>query len=279
MSITVRDSAHAGGSDPRGERSAAVTAARQLTVRKHRERRREFLAEGPQAIAEAIAAGCVTALYGTSEALDAQSELVAMARSAGAHVTAVTPAGMASLSETVTPQGLVAVCQFIDVELGAVLAARPRLLAICASIQDPGNAGTILRTADAAGVDAVIFTSASVDPYNGKCVRAAVGSTFHPKIVRGGDPAEVVRAVRAAGLRTLSTTARGELSLGGPDLGKVLVDPTAWLFGNEARGLPPELIALTDTTVAIPIYGHAESLNLATAAALCLYASATAQRG
>ncbi len=146
-----------------------------------------------------------------------------------------------------------------------------------ASVRDPGNAGTVLRTADAAGAQAVIFSDASVDPYNGKCVRASAGSLFHLPLVAGVPPERAVSALRAAGLRILAADARGGRTL--DELAPAeLAAPTAWIFGNEAWGMPAEVVALADESVAVPIYGRAESLNLATAAAVCLYACARAQR-
>jgi TrmH family RNA methyltransferase len=146
-------------------------------------------------------------------------------------------------------------------------------------VRDPGNAGTVLRTADAAGCGGVVFSSASVDPYNGKCVRASAGSLFHLPVVVGTSPAEVTAALRAAGLRILAADGRGRRGLDDLAAAGDLAAPTAWLFGNEAWGLPGDLLDLADEAVAVPIYGRAESLNLAAAAAVCLYASAHAQHG
>ena len=148
-----------------------------------------------------------------------------------------------------------------------------------AHVRDPGNAGTVLRTADAAGAAGVIFTDASVDPYNGKCVRASAGSLFHLPVVAGARLASAVRELGEAGLRILAADSRGGRSLDEVIAAGTLRTPTAWLFGNEAWGLPDELLELADESVAVPIYGRAESLNLATAAAICLYASACALHG
>jgi TrmH family RNA methyltransferase len=200
------------------------------------------------------------------------------ARDAGVAVSSVTDAGMAGLSETVTPQGIVAVCGFLDVPAAQALVPPPRLAALLYEVNDPGNAGTVLRTADAAGAAVVVFGDGSVDPYNGKCVRASAGSLFHPVVVRGGDIAEAVLALQAAGVRVLAADGGGEADLDDQLDRGLLAGPTAWLFGNEARGLPPEIAGLADARVRIPIHGGAESLNLAAAAAVCLYASARAQR-
>jgi RNA methyltransferase, TrmH family len=136
----------------------------------------------------------------------------------------------------------------------------------------------VLRTADAAGCDAVVFTDASVDPYNGKCVRASAGSLFHLPVVAGTRLSAAAMSLREAGLRILAADGRGGRSLDEVAASGTLRSPTAWLFGNEAWGLPDGLLSLADEMVRVPIYGRAESLNLATAAAVCLYASARAQR-
>lgn len=177
-----------------------------------------------------------------------------------------------------TPQGLVAVCRAVDVPLEQALAKQPRLLAVLVEANDPGNAGTILRTADAAGAAAVLFAGDSVDVYNGKLVRASAGSLFHLDLVTGLDPVTAIEACRAAGLSTLATTGAGSRELDELIDDGTLAGQVAWLFGNEARGLPDPVLAAADQTVRVPIYGRAESLNLAAAAAVCLYSSARAQR-
>jgi TrmH family RNA methyltransferase len=149
---------------------------------------------------------------------------------------------------------------------------------VCADVRDPGNAGTVIRTADAAGADAVVLAGHSVDPYNPKTIRATVGSLFHLPLALEPDPAAAVAALRAAGLTVLAADGAGELGLDDAVDDGLLDGPTAWLFGNEAWGLPPELAELADHRVAIPLHGRAESLNLSTAAAVCLYASARAHR-
>ena len=204
---------------------------------------------------------------------------MAAARDAGADIQLVSGEVMSELAQTVTPQGLLAVCDFVDVPLTELDNSTMRLAAVLANVRDPGNAGTVLRTADAAGADAVVFADASVDPYNGKCVRASAGSLFHLPVVAGARLSDAVGALRTAGLRIIAADGRSAATLDDPEIRAALAAPTAWLFGNEAWGLPPELLALADKTVAVPIYGRAESLNLAAAAAVCLYASASAQAG
>jgi RNA methyltransferase, TrmH family len=259
-------------------RSPRVKAARQLAKRALRLRARSFLAEGPQAVREALGrGGVVSQLFITGAARARHAELADEAARQGALVQAVSGEVMAELAQTITPQGVLAVCRYVDIPLAHLAAAPPRLVVILASVRDPGNAGTVLRTADAAGADGVIFTGASVDPYNSKCVRATAGSLFHLPLVVDVPVAEAVAAMRQAGLRILAADGRAGRSLdeAGPGL---LGGPTGWLFGNEAWGLPADVLALADDVVAVPIYGQAESLNLAAAAAVCLYASAHASR-
>jgi TrmH family RNA methyltransferase len=259
--------------------SGRLKAARRLTKRALRQRERAFLAEGPQAVSEALASGArVTGLFVTAPAQARHAALVEKAADAGIDVQVVSGEVMSELAQTVTPQGLLAVCDFVDVPLEAVVAARPRLVALLANVRDPGNAGTVLRAADAAGAGAVVFADASVDPYNGKCVRASAGSMFHLPVVAGARLEEAVAALHEAGLRVVAADGRAPSGLDDPETSERLAAPTAWLFGNEAWGLPPELLDLADESIAVPIYGRAESLNLATAAAVCLYASARAQR-
>jgi TrmH family RNA methyltransferase len=275
-------------------RSPRLKAARRLTKRALRQRARAFLAEGPQAVSEAFYSRApVSELFVTAEARARHADLVSAMADAGIPVHPVSGEVMAELAQTITPQGLLAVCAFVDVPLDQALngpggpgrpdgpggsSGPPALVAVLASVRDPGNAGTVLRAADAAGAQAVLFSDASVDPYNGKAVRASAGSLFHVPLVAGVRLEQAAGALRAAGLRILAADARGGRTL--DDLSPAeLAAPTAWVFGNEAWGMPEAVLALADESVAVPIYGRAESLNLATAAAVCLYASARAQRG
>jgi RNA methyltransferase, TrmH family len=266
-----------------------VKNARKLARRSFRAEERLFLADGPKAVEGALGVpGCVVEVFATPEATRQYAALAA----AAPVWTLVDDRALASLSDSVNPAGVVAVARFLDRPLAHVLdrvrvgqpSVQPSvvepvettLLAICADVRDPGNAGTVVRCADAAGVDAVVFAGHSVDAYNPKTVRASVGSLFHLPIAVEPDPAAAVRAAQAAGLVVLAADGAGEADLDESE--ELLARPTAWLFGNEAWGLPDELAALADHRVRIPIHGRAESLNLSTAAALCLYASARAQR-
>jgi TrmH family RNA methyltransferase len=261
-------------------RNPRVTAARRLTKRSFREQDRLFLAEGPQAVGEALAEpDAVVELFVAPDLAGRGAEQADLARERGLAVTLVSRDVMTTLAQTVTPQGIVAVARFRDVPLVTAVAPAAALVPLLAAVRDPGNAGTVLRAADAAGADAVVFADATVDPYNPKCVRASAGSLFHLPFALGVSAQEAVSAARAAGLTVLAADA----GAGAEDLDEVadaggLSGPTAWLFGNEAWGLPAQTRALADRVVAVPIHGRAESLNLAAAAAVCLYASARAQR-
>jgi TrmH family RNA methyltransferase len=276
----VRGTAPPGTGSYTGAHSPRLKAARRLNKRAFRQQERAFLAEGPQAVAEAFRCGArVADLFVTVPARSRHHDLVTAMAAAGIPVHVVSGEVMDELAQTVTPQGLLAVCDFVDVPLAEVTArGKPRLVALLANVRDPGNAGTVLRTADAAGADAVVFADASVDPYNGKCVRASAGSLFHLPVVAGTSLEDTVVTLREAGLRIVAADGRAGRPLDDPEVQARLARPTAWMFGNEAWGLPPELVGLADEPVAVPIYGRAESLNLAAAAAVCLYASARAQR-
>jgi TrmH family RNA methyltransferase len=260
-------------------RSPRVKAARQLAKRALRQRARSFLAEGPQAVGEALATGgVVTQLFVTSAAQSRYAELIRLAAAQGADVHAVSGEVMTELAQTITPQGVLAMCRFVDASLAEVAARSPQLAVILANVRDPGNAGTVLRTADAAGAGGVIFAGSSVDPYNSKAVRASAGSLFHLPVVTGPPVPDAVRALRERGLLVLAADGGAARTLDDLQAAGQLGRPTAWLFGNEAWGLPADVLDLADEAVAVPIYGRAESLNLAAAAAVCLYASARAQR-
>ncbi len=288
--------------NPRADRVREVA---RLAGRPARLKRGQFLAEGPQSVREALrlhalrgASGgqeVVTELFATGAALERNPDVAALADGPGLPTARlVTDDVLAEMSSTVTPQGLIAVCRFIDVSLESVLAARPKLLAVLVEVRDPGNAGTILRAADSAGADAVILTASSVDLYNPKAVRSTAGSLFHLPVVLGADRDELLAALREHSLTVLAADGYGDVDLdalqdessarrltgSGTAAGDRarLEEPTAWLFGNEAQGLPADLVEAAGHRVAVPIYGQAESLNVGTAATVCLYASARAQR-
>jgi TrmH family RNA methyltransferase len=268
----VQPSAQKG--DPYTERTARVAAARGLLRRRDRERAGRFLVEGAQAVREALRYGSVLELFVTERAASRHPELLEMS---GARVSLITERAAAGLSETATPQGIVALCVALGRPAANALHGA-RLVAVLADVADPGNAGTIIRVADAAGASAVLFAGDTVDPHNGKCVRASTGSLFHVALGVEPDPQRALAACRQAGLQVLAADARTGRNLDDVIDAGTLAAPTAWLFGNEAHGLASDLLAAADHAVTVPLHGRAESLNLAAAAAICLYASARAHR-
>ena len=257
------------------ERSARIVAARKLTRRSGRDDAGAFLAEGRQAVGEALAEpGAAREVFATEAAAQAHHDLLA---GTGVPVRLVTEKAAASLSETVTPQGLVAVCALRDVPAQRLVSDPPQLAVALAELNDPGNAGTVLRTADACGAGAVVFGAGSADPYNGKVVRSSAGSLFHLDVVRSAPLPELLVQVRAAGVRVLAADGGGEVALDAAAGDGLLAGPVLWVFGNEARGLDPALAAAADVRVRVPMRGRAESLNLSVAAGICLYATQLAQ--
>lgn len=249
-------------------RNKVVASAARLKKRGLREQYERFLVEGAQATAEALAAGAVETVFHVKDATGRVPEVVEAARKAGAHVLDVSDSVMAHLTSAVTPQGLVAVATFIDVPPAEL--PDQGLVPVLCSVRDPGNAGAIVRSADAAGASGVAFTADSVDVYNPKTVRASAGSLFHLPLVRAAQAVPLVEDLKARGMQVLAADAGGEVSMYQADLTR----PTAILFGNEAWGLKEETRKLADASVRVPIRGRAESLNLAAAAALLLFEGA-----
>lgn len=264
-------------------RSPRVRAVAKLAKRDARSQTGLFLLEGPQAVSEGLTfrPRLIQELYATPTALERYAEIAQLAADAGVEVEFVTEHVLDTMADTVAPQGIVAVCRQFPTSVKDILkpdAERrgPRLIAILEEVRDPGNAGTIIRAADAAGADGVIFSGRSVDLYNPKVVRSSTGSIFHVLVAVGAELEPLLERVHSAGLQVLAADIKGDDLLAARQQG-VLDRPTAWLFGNEARGLSAEQLAMTDRAITVPIYGHAESMNLATAASVCLYESAFAQ--
>jgi TrmH family RNA methyltransferase len=258
-------------------RSPRVRSVAKLAKREARATTGLFLLEGPQAVSEALTfrPELLVELFGTPTALDKYAAIADAAAAADIDVEFVTEQVLDAMADTVTPQGIVAVCRQFPTSVKDILAGA-RLVAVLEEVRDPGNAGTIIRAADAAGVDGVILTGRSVDLYNPKVVRASTGSIFHVPVAVGAELESVLERAHESGLTVLAADIKGDDLLSARREG-VLDAPTAWLFGNEARGLSDEHLALADRAITVPIYGHAESMNLATAASVCLYESAFAQ--
>lgn len=262
--------------NPRSPRVRKVAA-----LQKKSERRASglFLLEGPQTLREALRfkPELLRDVFATPTALEKHRDIAKLLDSSEIEAEFITEDVLAAMSDTVTPQGFVAVCQQFPQSARRVFEAHPKLVVIMEEVRDPGNAGTIIRAADAAGADAVVFSGRSIDPFNPKVVRSTTGSLFHLPISIVEELSDVTSFARQAGLQVLAADISGD-ELTSVRAEKLLQRPTAWLFGNEARGLTEEVLALADRALRVPIYGQAESMNLATAASVCLYQSAFEQR-
>ena len=260
-------------------RNQKVRDVRKLAQKDARTERGLFVLEGPQAVREALQArpDLIQELYATPTAMERHGELREYADRAGLEIVWATEEVVDAMCDTRNPQGVVAVARQFPTALKRLFETSPRLVAILEEVRDPGNLGTIIRVADSAGADAVILTGRTVDLYNPKVVRATTGSIFHLPVAVDVEFEDAAIAARDAGLRLVAADVRGNDLLEARLAGD-LEAPTAWVFGNEARGLDAKLVAQCDDSLVVPIYGHAESMNLATAASVCLYESAFAQR-
>lgn len=258
-------------------RSDRVKAVRALQKRSVRARTGRFCVEGPQGVREAVryAPERIRDVYVTTEAATRYADdIVGPARAADLWVHEVSAEVLAAMSDAEAPQGVLAVVDAPAASLTDVLAAAPRLLVLLTHVRDPGNAGTVIRGADAAGADAVLVSEASVDVLASKVVRSTAGSLFHLPVVTGLDTGATLDALAAAGVRRYAADGSGSTLLPDADLGV----PHCWVMGNEAWGLDAEVRDRCDDVIRVPIHGHAESLNLAMAATVCLYASAGVPR-
>lgn len=250
-------------------RNARVKAAAALTRRRERRATGRHLVEGPHAVTEALAAGAVETVFATPEALEDLGQLPT-----GVEVVVVADHVLAHLADTTTPQGVVAVAG--DVTVGLEALPPEGLVVVLDRLADPGNVGGIVRTADAAGASAVVCTEGTADVLGPKAVRAAVGSTYHLPLVVGCDLAALAGVARGQGRRLLGLDAGADtsvLELAGEH------DPLVLVLGNEAHGLDAEARDVLDDVVSVPMRGAAESLNVAAAAAVAIYAAAPGRGG
>ncbi|HUW77326.1 MAG TPA: RNA methyltransferase [Candidatus Nanopelagicaceae bacterium] len=264
---------------PTSPRSTRVIAVRGLAKRNARRESGTFLAEGPQAVREALAwgksRGQVVDLFATEDAL-LQFDFLAETEFS---ITIVGAEILNAMADTVTPQGVIAVCTLPSENLDSIFArSDPKLIAIMSNVRDPGNVGTVIRSADATGADGVIISSESVDPWSPKAVRSSAGSLWHLPVVADVDLSQAISEISVRGFQVLAADSSGQVGLDELESTGKLKVPTAWLFGNEAWGLPDAIRAQADQVVSLPIFGNAESLNLSMAATLALYSSARAQR-
>jgi TrmH family RNA methyltransferase len=218
-------------------------------------------------VAEALAAGLevLELLVEPGEA----PELVEAAVRTGVTVHLVTPGVLANAVDTTTPQGVAAVARRPDVALEVALAAAAHgpLVLVLVDVSDPGNAGTLLRAAEASGAAAVLFCGTSVDPCNPKCVRASAGALFHLPVSAGGEALAVLEGLGQVGVQRAATVVRG----GAPYHQLDLTGPVAIVLGSEAHGLPADLDPLVDLRCTIPMTGRSESLNVAMAGSVLCF--------
>ncbi|MFQ5612860.1 MAG: TrmH family RNA methyltransferase [Anaerolineae bacterium] len=249
--------------------------ARKLSQRKHRQRQGRFLVEGLQLIGMALEAGHkpLEAFYCREQFQgEAAPALLAHLAEGGAELLPVSPPVMRGLAERDAPQGLVVTFPLFETPLDALeLSAEPSpsLVLILDRLQDPGNLGALIRTADAAGARGVVLLEPCADPFDPKTVRGTMGSLFGLPPVRVTEPAALFERLRRAGLAVVGADARqGEI----PWQSDVLRGPVALLLGNEARGLSADLRPHIERRARLPIVGRAESLNVAVAGGILMYA-------
>ena len=260
-------------------KNARVREVRRLAQKAERTSTGLFVLEGPQAVREALLnrPDLLVDVYATPTALERHADIASLLAEHEVPTAYATEEVVDAMADTRTPQGVIGVCKQFPVSVRRVFDGEPKLVAILEEVRDPGNLGTIIRAADAAGADAVVLTGRTVDLYNPKTVRSTTGSIFHIPVAVAGDLADAVSRARAAGMSVVAADVSGRDLLEARREG-ALARATAWVFGNEARGLDTAALALVDDVLVVPIYGGAESMNLATAASVCLYESAFAQR-
>lgn len=255
-------------------RSTKVSNALELLNKRDRELRSEFLVEGAHGVEEVIAANLAKQIFVTKEFALANNVLMSKAANARISIFETDPIAIEKLSETLSPQGIVAVAAYVAKDLEKEDLSTSNFVVVLSNVREPGNAGSIIRVADAAGADLVIFAGTCVDPHNGKVVRSSAGSIFNVKVRQADDVAETLRALTQTNHNIYIADGNAQMSWSDIDL----KNPVAWVLGNEAWGVSNE-DAPVGQRVAIPIYGKAESLNVATAAALCLYETAKSRAG
>jgi TrmH family RNA methyltransferase len=247
-----------------------------LQKRSTRWSERAFVAEGAELLRTALRAGAaVESVYLAPEGErdPVTRETCEQALQAGARLFTLAPGVLERVADTVTPQPVLTILPMLDVVVAeGVSVADPApteepLIVVLVDVRDPGNAGTVLRTADAAGVDAVIFSGESVDPYNPKTVRASAGSLFHVPFSVQPDPVALAAALAGRGYRTLATVARDGDDYAALDWSV----PSVLFLGNEAAGLGPKVRQAIGGAVAIPMDGRAESLNVGVACAVLCF--------
>jgi TrmH family RNA methyltransferase len=240
-----------------------VTRLRRLVSKRGvRDAEQVFVAEGIKVVEAALHSGAaIEAIYVDSVAglSEAASMLLDEAESLGIRIFGLAPGVMDRVADAVTPQPILAVVHFVDRNIATIDTGT---IFVLVDVRDPGNIGTIIRSADAAGIDALIACDGCGDIYGPKVVRSSAGSLFHLPLVRGGAPLEVLGSLRDKGFTTIATVASDASDYADIELSQ----PLAMVFGNESQGLSAQLVAMCASSIMIPIAGGAESLNVAMAA-------------
>jgi TrmH family RNA methyltransferase len=227
------------------------------------------MVEGIHLVSEAIQAGLLDRVIYSDKILETSEgkSLIGKIISSGIPNEEANEKVIRHLSDVETPQGIIASVKPKAVDIGSLFESSEPLIVVACGIQDPGNLGTIIRTADAAGCSGIILTQGTVNPYNDKVIRASSGSIFHLNIVKIDDIIEVVSALKRRGIKVISTLVGAEKEYYSVDYS----GPVAVIIGSESRGLPAEIERLSDVSVSIPMIGEAESLNAAVSCAIVLY--------
>lgn len=249
-----------------GLQNPLVKAAAELKQKKYRQQRGEFLAEGLRTVEEAVAFKAAQQIFYTATEDERTLQLLEQAAFMQLKLTCVSEAVMKKIADTETPQGIIAVCRMQEQPLEQLLASG-KLLLVLDRVGDPGNIGTMLRTADAAGVGGIILLKGTADIYAPKTVRSSMGSLFHVPVLSGVAEQEFIDNAKKAGYQLLVTALDGADNLYQADLKGRL----AFVMGNEAGGVSASLLQQADKRVFIPMRGKAESLNVAMAAGIVMF--------
>jgi TrmH family RNA methyltransferase len=252
--------------DPIGARHHSMQRLRRLSRRRSaRSDEGAFVVDGPILLGDALDAGVVVDEVVATPACP--QRLLDRAAAAGAVVHRTRETDLGRVVDAVTPQGVAAVARFQDRDAADLAATARPLTLVLVGVSDPGNAGTLMRSAEAAGAGAVLFCDGSVDPYGPKCVRSSAGAVFRLEVSRDGDAGVALGALARAGVGTVATLARGAMPYDQADL----AGPVAIVLGSEAHGLPASVAAAVDVAVTIPMQGRAESLNVAMAGTILCF--------
>lgn len=255
-------------------RNTQVQAARKLAKRGVRDSRRRFIVEGAMGVGEALVTGAPVTSVMVDSAKDAYEELATLARRRKVPVIEISSQIMNAISGATTPPGILAICEYIDLEPPLLLARPLELVVVLAGVRDPGNAGTIIRSASAVGADAIFLGDETVDVYNPKVIRATAGAVFRLPLARNVEVPWLLEELERRGFRRLAADPKGEVVYDQVDMRNKI----ALILGNEASGVNPVVAEAVDARVAIPMKGGLDSLNVGMAAAVLLFEAARQRR-